>query len=110
MPSPSLTSSFSQRKHSGRKGQRKTFYEGNDVAADLMLLVLFHLPEDGGWKQSVDGTVDYRLCRSSGRDAEMWSHTFVYVIMVILIHVVGGDGYPGRYEYVGVFFRYFLQY
>ena len=47
--SPSLTDSFSQRNHSVRKGQRKTFYEGNDVVARLMLLVLFHLPEDGGW-------------------------------------------------------------
>ena len=59
----SVTSSFSQRKHSGRKGHRKTFYEGIDVVAKLLLFVLFHLPEDGGWKQSVDGTVNYRFYR-----------------------------------------------
>ena len=45
----SLTSSCLQNKHSGGKFQQQTFYEKNDVAAILIFLVLFHLPEDGGW-------------------------------------------------------------
>ena len=40
---------FSQKKHSDRNFQPNTLYEWNDVVARLELLVVFHLPEDGGW-------------------------------------------------------------
>ena len=60
-----------------------------------MLLVLFHLPEDGGWKQSVDDTVDYTQ-DFAGYLAEMQGcgrTLLANVIRVIGMHVVGGDGY-----------------
>ena len=63
-----------------------------------MFLVLFHLPEDGGWEQSVDYTVDYTQ-HLTGHLAEMQGFYHGYHCYGLICE----DGYFVWYEYVGRF-------
>ena len=86
-----------------REVQWKTFYEENDVAAKLMFAVLFHFPEDGRKALMTLSIIPNTLQVIWQRCRDVVAHACV--IMVIRTHVIGGDGYPRWYEFVGKFFQ-----